>query len=155
MPANRIHSPTALMKTMEINYKIGRTFLSFVSNYHKDQMFQNVLFNIKDISKWAFLLYNDLGVWDWETKIKTTFSVGVGGWLEKTGLKPCHLQSVSWSWRWAWQWTCLEFINNSNFLSALKLIPKMGLDTTTTTLDNHSTLFEGFQALQEDKNKHN
>ena len=28
-----------------------------------------------------------------QVDFETTFSVGVGGWLEKTGLKPSHLQS--------------------------------------------------------------
>ena len=30
-----------------------------------------------------------------EVDFETTFSVGVGGWLEKTGLKLSHLQSLS------------------------------------------------------------
>ena len=32
-----------------------------------------------------------------EVDFETTFSVGVGGWLEKTGLKLSHLQSLSLS----------------------------------------------------------
>ena len=30
-----------------------------------------------------------------QVDFETTFSVGVGGWLEKTGLKLSHLQSLS------------------------------------------------------------
>ena len=32
-----------------------------------------------------------------EVDFETTFSVGMGGWLEKTGLKLSHLQSLSLS----------------------------------------------------------
>ena len=66
-----------------------------------------------------------------EVDFETTFSVRVGGWLEKTGLRLSHLQSWGWSWSWRWAWQKWQNIMQICFLMKFDNMPLHSVVTMT------------------------